>query len=122
MASVQLLRLAMEKNAEENIIVKLNFATKYIRLILAYGPHGCQSKQVIDDFYNQVIIQVDKDLIKGDSIMLAGDFNAKLGRSHIPSDVYDIRPNGKIFLSILQTYDCNGFEFIGSVHWSTHKS
>ena len=67
----------------EFVTVRLIFPTKNIRLILAYGPQETDLKQTIDEFYNQIDIQVNRAILSGDSVVLAGDFNAKLGKEHI---------------------------------------
>ena len=70
--------------------VKLIIGSKQIRLILAYGPQEYSSKQEIDDFYENINIQLNRALIAGESVVLAGDFNAKLGKDIIPQDIHDM--------------------------------
>ena len=73
--------------------------------------------QDIDDFFTQISIQVNRAILSGNSVMLVGDFNAKLGKGLIKGDVHDINANGKTFQSVLQLFDmvainslslCNG--------------
>ena len=58
--------------------------------------------QDIDDFFTQISIQVKRAILSGNSVMLAGDFNTKLGKGLIKGDVHDISANGKKFQSVLQ--------------------
>ena len=106
----------MEKIAEF-ITIKAALGAKQIRIILAYGPEEGSSMQDIDDFFTQINIQVNRAILSGNSVMLVGDFNAKLGKGLIKGDVHDISANGKKFQSVLQFFDtvainslslCNG--------------
>ena len=74
--------------------------SKQIRLILAYGPQEYNSKQETDDFYENITIQLNRALIAGDSVVLARDFNAKLGKDIIPHDTHDMSFNGKHLLNL----------------------
>ena len=82
--------------------VKLIIGSKQIRLILAYGPHGYSSKQEIDDFYENINIQLNRALIAGESVVLAGHFNAKLGKDIIPQDIHDMSSKGKHLLNLIK--------------------
>ena len=88
----------------EFITVRLIFATKKNHLILAYGPQETDLKQTIDDFYNQIDIQVNRAILSGDSVVLAGDFNTTLGKEHIPGDIHNTSQNGRLLLNTLKTY------------------
>ena len=101
----------------EFITIKATLGTKQIRIILAYGPQEGSSVQDTDDFFTQISIQVNRAILSGNSVMLVGDFNAKLGKGLIQGDVHDISANGKKFLSVLECFDmvainslnlCNG--------------
>ena len=84
--------------------VKLIIGSKQIRLILAYGLQEYSSKQEIDDFYENINIQLNRTLIAGESVVLAGDFNAKLGKD-IPQDIHDMSSNGKHLLNLINNFE-----------------
>ena len=48
---------------------------------------------------------MNRAILSGDSVVLAGDFNAKLGKEHIPGDIHNISQNGRLLLNTLKTYD-----------------
>ena len=85
--------------------VKLIIGSKQIRLILAYGPQEYSSKQEIDNFYENINIQLNRALIAGESVVLAGDFNAKLGKDIIPQDIHDMSSNGKHLLNLINNFE-----------------
>ena len=63
------------------ITVHLNGTNKTYstRLILAYGPQENEADDVKDLFYQNLSLQIEKALISGSNVILAGDINAKLG-------------------------------------------
>ena len=74
------------------------------------------SKQEIDDFYENINIQLNRALIAGESVVLAGDFNAKLGKDIISQDIHDMSSNGKHLLNLI-----NNFELMKSVRVFSHE-
>ena len=61
--------------------------------------------------------QVNRAILSGNSVMLVGDFNAKVDKGLMKGDVHDISANGKKFQSVFQFFDmvavnslslCNG--------------
>ena len=85
----------------EFITIKAALRAKQIHIILANGPQEGSSMQDIDDFFTQITTQVNRAILSGNSVMLVGDFNAKLGKGLIKGDVHDISANGKKFQSVL---------------------
>ena len=44
-------------------------------------------------------------MIAGESVVLAGDFNAKLGKDIIPQDIHDMSSNGKHLLNLINNFE-----------------
>ena len=89
----------------EFITVRLCFGLESIRLILAYGPQEGDAKDEIEDFYENLQIQIDRSVLKGDSVLLVGDLNAKLGKTVINRDIHDMSANGKLLYNIINKYN-----------------
>ena len=58
----------------EFLTVRLNFGQFALRLILAYCP---QEKDLVEDFLNNISVQLNRSVLSGDPVMLIGDLNAK---------------------------------------------
>ena len=54
-----------------------------------YGPQENDSEDK-DSFYHDISVQVEMAYLNGDSIIMVGDLNAKLGYDEIPNDLHPI--------------------------------
>ena len=97
----------------EFITFRLCFGLESIRLILAYGPQKGDTKDEIDDFYENLQIQLDRSFMKGDSVLLVGDLNAKLGKTVRKSDIHDMSANGKLLCDIIDKYNSRVINALG---------
>ena len=57
----------------------MNCKGQGLRLILVYGPQEKKPEENRTEFYETLSIKTGKCFLSGDSRVLAGDFNAKLG-------------------------------------------
>ena len=89
----------------EFITVRLCFGLESIRLILSDGPQKGDAEDEIEDFYENLQIQLDRGFLKGDSVLLVGDLNAELGKPVINHDIHDMSANGKLSCDIIDK--CN---------------
>ena len=74
-------------------------------MILAYGPQEGDAKDEIEDFYENLQIQLDRSVLKGDSVLLVIALNAKLGKTVINRDIHDMSANGKLLCDIVDKYN-----------------
>ena len=70
------------KNAEF-VTVRMNCKGQGLRFILVYGPQEKELEENRTEFYETLSIEIEKCFLSGDSLVLAGDFNAKLGNDII---------------------------------------
>ena len=97
----------MVDNSEEAefIIVRLRFDDKHIRLVPVYGPQENDSVNKIRDFYDSISVQVERANLAGDSVLLVGDFNAKLGTEIIQGEIHQMSNNGARLNDIMEKYN-----------------
>ena len=93
-----------EENADF-LTVKLEVFGKYFQLILVYGPQGKVPESTRETFWHNIGIQVERAKLSGETVLLTGDFNAKLGSLFVPGDVHDTSTNGKYLLDLWKTQD-----------------
>ena len=82
------------------ITVRLKNNREGIRLILAYGPQENDPEIKRNLFYQNLSSQIELAFLSGDSVIMIGDFNAKLGKDVIGGDVHPMSPNGKLLFSL----------------------
>ena len=107
------------------ITVCLNGKDCSARLILVYGPQENYSEDK-DSFYYDISVQVEMAYLNGDSIIMVGDLNAKLGYDVIPKDEYPLSNNGEQLFELCNKYNLkvmSAFEHCEGVltHIHTYK-
>ena len=78
----------------EFITVRLNCWDSGLRVVLVYGSQEYDSEENRNDFYDSISAEIELCYLNGDSFILVGDLNAKLGSSIIESDIHHMFQNG----------------------------
>ena len=89
----------------EFLTVRLNFGQFAVILILAYGPQEKEKTNLVEDFLNNISVQLNRSVMSGDPVMLIGDLNAKIGKDIIKGDIHDMSTNGEHLMSIIEKYN-----------------
>ena len=94
-------------NKAEFITVRLNGDTSndHIRIILAYSPQKNDIQGVID-FYQNLLVQIERAHLNGDNVILVGDFNAKLGSEIIAGALILCQAVASCYMSFTQNTTC----------------
>ena len=56
-------------------------------------------------FYQNLSIQIEQAFLSGDSVIMVGDFNAKLGKDVVGGDVHPMSPSGKLLFSLCNKHN-----------------
>ena len=67
----------------EFLTVRLCNGVKGMQIILAYGPQENDTEETLNSFSTNLSVQLEVAFLNGDSVILLGDFNAKLGNGII---------------------------------------
>ena len=105
------------------VTVYLNGKDCSVRLILVYGPQENDSEDK-DSFYHDISVQVEMAYLNGDSIIMVGDLNAKLGYDVIPNDLHPMSNNGEQLFELCNKYNLkvmNASEHCEGVFTRIHK-
>ena len=95
----------------------MNCKGQGLRFFPVYGPQEKELEENRTDFYETLSIEIEKCFLSGDSLVLAGAFNAKLGNDIIKDDIHVMSPNGKLLHALMMKYNlsllnssevCNG--------------
>ena len=105
------------------VTVCLNWKNCSVRLILVYGSQENDSEDK-DSFYHDISVQAEMAYLNGDSIIMVGDLNAKLGYDRIPNDLHPILNNGEQLFELCNKYNLkvmNASEHCEGVFTRKHK-
>ena len=69
-----------------------------------YGPQENDSEDK-DSCYHDISVQVEVAYLNGDSIIMVGDLNAKLGYGVIPNDLYPMSNIGEQLFKLCNKYN-----------------
>ena len=94
------------------ISVRLSSGCSNIRLILGYAPQETEDETVRQQFFDELELEVKTCIDAGDTLFLAGDFNAKISNS-TPAHQYGtpISNNGQLLHNILTEQDLHMMNF-----------
>ena len=92
------------RNAEF-ITLKLNCLDRGLRVIFVYGAQEYGSEENSNDFYDSISVEIERCYLNGDSFILAGDVNAKLGSSIIKNDIHLMSQNGGQLYRLILKYN-----------------
>ena len=86
------------------VTVCLNGKDCSVRLTLVYGPQENDSEDK-DSFYHDISVQVEVAYLDGDSVIMVGDFNAKLGYDVNPKVLHPVSNNGEQLFELCNKYN-----------------
>ena len=92
--------LVDEGDNADFLTVKLLLADNNVRLILVYGPQEDASDVEKSMFYDRVTYQIERAKLVGESVILIGDFIAKLEKDLIKNNIHDMSKNGKLLYQL----------------------
>ena len=87
------------------VTVRLTNEDFNVQIVLVYGPQENDPEDIRESFYHDVSVQIQKAYLNGDSLLLVGDFNAKLGYNVIQNDIHPMSKNGKLLFDMSNKYN-----------------
>ena len=87
--------------------VKMKFGNICFRLLVVYGPQEGDHIDQLNNFYENLSLQIERASVAGDPILMVGDFNAKLGKSIIKDGIHDKSSNGQKLHNLIIKYNLN---------------
>ena len=94
-----------EGEGAEFITVRLDFGGTHFRLICVYSPQENNPVAELDNFYENLSMQITRACLAGDPVFLAGDFTAKLGRQFISGDIHDTSSDGNRLSKLINEFN-----------------
>ena len=74
---------------------------------MVYGPQQGDHTDQINNFYENLSLQIERASVAGDPILMVGDFNAKRGKGIIKGDIRDMSSNGQKLHNLIINHNLN---------------
>ena len=87
------------------VTVRLTDKDFNVQIVLVYGPQENDLEDVRESFYHDVSVQIQTAYLNGDSVVLVGDFNAKLGHSVVQNDIHSMSKNSELLFDMFNNYN-----------------
>ena len=87
------------------MIVGAKIRNMEIRFINAYGVQEGAAIEEKVNFYSILEEEITISLASGNMLCIAMDANAKLGRNYISGDIHEISQNGRLLLSLVESFN-----------------
>ena len=97
--------MVSEGEDAEFATVKTEFGNVYFSLLVVYGPQEGDHIDKINHFYKNLSLQIERVSLRGDPILMVGDFNAKLGKTIIKGDIHNMSNNGQKLHNMIIKYN-----------------
>ena len=85
------------------LTVRIEYPKFYLRVIVAHAPQETAKIEEKSEFFEELMVQVERGDSSGDQVVLLGDFNALLV-SDLESIDAEASPNGKLLADVIKKY------------------
>ena len=92
-------------NKAQFVTVRLTNKDFNVQIVLVYGPQENDPEDIRESFYHDVFVQIQTAYLNGDSVILVGDFNVKLGHSVVQNDIHLMSKNGELLFDMFNNYN-----------------
>ena len=99
--------MAVEGENAEFATVKMEFGNICFRLLVVYGPQEGDHLYQMNNFYENLSLQIKRSSVAGDPILMVGDFYAKRRKGIIKGDIHDTFTKGQKLHNLIIKYNLN---------------
>ena len=86
----------------KNILtVKIQYPDITVRVILVHAPQETEKLEERSDFFNEFAEQVERGTTSGDTMIVVGDFNARIQDTE---EMHHTSSNGKLMKDVIDEY------------------
>ena len=91
------------------IVGSLRLGETYVDVIASYGPQESDEQEKRETFYNELQIEVESSINRGNMHTIVGDLNAKI--SHNENGISKESPNGQLLLDTINKFQMKVLNF-----------
>ena len=106
--------ISMEKLSESNennyLTVRVVYPECCIRFIITHGPQETEEVGLREEFYETMMIEIERGKSTGDMIVIIGDINAKIDKGG-DDTITERSPNGTLLKEVIEKYELKVINF-----------
>ena len=101
-----------ESNDKNILTSKVVYPQCTMRFIIAHGPQETDNNEIKNEFYESLMVEIEKGKASDDNVMILGDMNARIGRSVSDIDgIESISTNGESLKEVVEKYELGVLNF-----------
>ena len=103
----------ISESNEKNILTsKVIYPQCSMRFIIAHGPQETEDNEIKNEFYESLMVEIEKGKASDDNLVILGDMNAKIQRSVSDIDgIESTSANGKSLKEVVEKYELEVLNF-----------
>ena len=107
---------AAEKISESNdkniLTTQVTYPDCTMRFIIAHGPQETEEAETRKEFYESLMVEIERGKASNDNIILLADMNARIERDDTePEAIQDLSANGKLLKELVGKYQLDVLNF-----------
>ena len=89
--------------------VEINYPQDAVRFVVVHGPQEDAPQETREDFFENLMAEIERCLSAGNRLIISGDFNAKLEQNN--GQLLECKGNGKTLKELIEKYDLRVINF-----------
>ena len=108
--------LSAEKLSESNekniLTVRITYPQCVIRVIIAHGPQETDEMESRTEFYEALMVEIERGQASEDNVIVVGDMNARIRPTESkPEEIHHASNNGKLLKELVEKYQLRVLNF-----------
>ena len=100
--------LSAEKISESNekniLTCKVVYPQCSMRFIIVHGPQETESNEAKSEFYESLMVEIEKGKASDDNVVILGDLNARIHKGVSGIEAVEKSSNGKLLKEVVEKY------------------
>ena len=101
-----------ESNERNILSTKIEYPECTMRLIVAHGPQEGEDLGAKNEFYESLMVEIERGKASDENVIVVGDLNAKIQTNQTDTPIIeDISANGKLLKDVIEKYQLEVLNF-----------
>ena len=101
-----------ESNEKNILSSKVVYPECTVRFILVHGPQESEEAEKKNEFYESLMVEIERGKASDDNVIILGDMNARIEKNELKSGtIEDTSTNGKLLKAVVEKYQLEVLNF-----------